>query len=207
MNDFHDDPRYPSPVSDDALVRCVQEVADHVVTDGWGQPPRMFSLVATAAIAAAEPHLLDQLEEGSELTPVEQHPLPGDLHGNPGALEEYLGTSSWSADVAGCLLVQEILVLPPTATTELDTAVEAALSGDHAADDVLRAAAGAHPERRAARLLTAVLRDGRSECALALAPEEDDDPFADPELRTGSNLAPGLVHALLATFDASDDDR
>lgn len=205
VSDFHGDPRYPSPVSDDALVRCVQEVAEHVAGDGWGRPPRMYSLVHTASIAAAEPHLLDQLEAGSELTPVEQHPLPDDLHGNPAALEEYLGTTSWSPDVAGCLLVQEILVLPPSAVADLDSVVGAALSDDNAADDVLRAAAGAHPDRRAARLLTAVLRDGRSESALALA-AEDDDSFADPELRTGANLAPGLVHALQATFDGTDDD-
>lgn len=204
MSDF-DGTDHSAQISGDALQRCVQEVADHVAPDGWGQPPRMFALVPTAAIAAAEPHLLDQLEAGSELTPIEQHPLPGDLHGGSAAIEEYLGTTSWSSGVAGCLLVQEILVLPPTAEDELDTAVSTALSGDNAADDVIRAAAGTHPDRRAARLFAAVLRDGRSECALALAPEDDDDPFADPELRTGDNLAPDLVHALHATFEDNDD--
>ncbi|MGW0044114.1 PPA1309 family protein [Rhodococcus sp. NPDC003348] len=205
MSDF-DGTSHPDPISDDALPRCVQEVAGHVEPDGWGQPPRMFALVPTAAIAVAEPHLIDQLEAGSELTPIEQHPLPDDLHGGAAALEEYLGTTSWSHGVAGCLLVQEILVLPPTAEVELDSAVSVALSGDNAADDVIRAAAGSHPDRRAARLFAAVLRDGRSECAIALAPDEDDDPFAEPELRTGDNLAPGLVHALHATFEATDDD-
>lgn len=202
MSDF--DGTSPTPISADALPRCVQEVAQHVDPDGWGQPPRMFALVPTAAIAAAEPHLLDQLEAGSELTPIEQHPLPQDLHGTGAALEEYLGTTSWSSGVAGCLLVQEILVLPPTATVELDSVVETALAGDNPADDVIRAAAGTHPERRAARLIAAVLRDGRAECAVALAPDED-DPFAEPELRTGPNLAPGLVHAMHATFEATDD--
>ncbi|MFD4293086.1 PPA1309 family protein [Rhodococcus sp. NPDC058505] len=205
MNDFDGTP-HPARISADALPRCVQEVAGHVDPDGWGQPPRMFALVPTAAIAVAEPHLIDQLEAGSELTPIEQHPLPDDLHGTGTAIEEYLGTTSWSEGVAGCLLVQEILVLPPAASEELNSAVSAALAGDNPADDVIRASAGAHPERRAARLFAAVLRDGRSECALALAPDEDDDPFAEPELRTGENLAPGLVHALHATFEATDDD-
>ena len=33
-----------------------------------------------------------------------------------------------------------------------------------------------------------------------------DDPFAEPELRTGDNLAPGLVHALQATLEADPED-
>ncbi|MGW4481423.1 PPA1309 family protein [Rhodococcus triatomae] len=210
MNDF-DAADHQAPISSDALTRCVQEVAAHVGADGWGQPPKMFALVPTAQIAIAEPHLLDQLEDGSELTPIEQHPLPEDLHGGSAALEEYLGTTSWAAGVAGCLVVQEILVLPPSAAADLDSAVGgadlgAALGRDNSADDVIRAAAGAHPDRRAARLIAAVLRDGRSECAIALAPEDDDDPFAEPELRTGDNLAPGLVHALQATLEADPED-
>lgn len=205
MNDF-DATDHQAPISTDALIRSVQEVAAHVGADGWGQPPKMFALVPTSQIAVAEPHLLDQLESGSELTPIEQHPLPDDLHGGSAALEEYLGTTSWAPGVAGCMVVQEILVLPPSAASDLDTAVDAALGRDNAADDVIRAAAGAHPERRAARLIVAVLRDGRSESALALAPEDDDDPFAEPELRTGDNLAPGLVHALQATLEADPED-
>ncbi|GAA4479987.1 PPA1309 family protein [Rhodococcus olei] len=210
MSDFDGDYTHPGPsgaetYSAQALARCVREVADHVDAGGWGQPPQMFALVPTAALAAAEPDLLDQLEDGAELTPVEQEPFPEDVGGGSPALDEFLATTSWPAGVVGCVLVQEIVVLPPDAASALDSAVAPVLADEHAADEMARATAGAHPERRDARLIAAVLRDGPSACVLALKPDED-DPDAEPELLTHEDLAPNLVNALYATFDVTDDD-
>ncbi|MFC4602430.1 PPA1309 family protein [Rhodococcus kronopolitis] len=198
---YNDQPHF----SPDALSRCVREVADFVDAAGWGQPPTMFALVPTAVLVAAEPDLHDQLEDGAELTPIEQESFPEDVGGGSPALDEFLATSSWPEGVVGCVLVQEIVVLPPTAESDLDHAVAPVLTDEHAADEIARATADAHPERRTARLIVAVLRDGPSACVLALKPD-DDDPDAEPELLTHEDLAPNLVHALYATFDATDDD-
>ncbi|SEL97911.1 PPA1309 family protein [Rhodococcus maanshanensis] len=195
---------HPADFSVDALPRCVREVSDFVDAGGWGQPPTMFALVPTAVLAAAEPDLIDQLEDGAELTPVEQEPFPEDIGGGTPALDEFLSTTSWPAEVVGCVLVQEIVVLPPTAESDLDSAVAPVVTDEHAADEIARATANAHPERRDARLIAAVLRDGPSVCVLQLKPE-DDDLDAEPELLTYEDLAPNLVNALYATFDAPDD--
>ncbi|RJO79890.1 hypothetical protein D5S18_01060 [Nocardia panacis] len=183
------------------LARCVREVAEFVDAEGWGRPPQMFALVPTADLVAAEPALLDQLEDGSELTPVAQEAFPDDISGGSMALDEFLATTSWPPAVRGCLLVQEIVVLPPTAESTLDDALTPLLADHDAADAAARAAAVAHPERREARLFAAVLREGQSLCLLQLRPEDEDDFGAELDLRTYPNLAPNLVEALLNTFE------
>lgn len=190
----------------DALARCVREVVEFVDARGWEQPPQMFALVPTEELAAAEPSLLDQLEDGCELTPIEQEAFPDDIGGGSPALDEFLATTSWPESVVGCALTQEIVVLPPDAEADLDDALVPLLADRDAADDAARTAAREHPERRSGRLIAAVLRDGPSLCLLQLQPDEDADPYADLELLTYENLAPNLVHALYATFDAAEDD-
>ena len=91
-------------------------------------------------------------------------------------------------------------MLPPDAESTLDDALAPLLADHDAADAAARAAAESHPERREARLLAAVLRDGASLCLLQLRPE-DDEEFADLDLLTYPNLAPNLVEALHNTFD------
>ncbi|ANZ24628.1 hypothetical protein A4U64_07850 [Rhodococcus sp. WB1] len=195
---------HPVP-SEDALRRCVGEIVDFVDAGGWGQPPTMFALVPTALLAASEPTLLDQLDEGHEYTPVEQEAFPDDVEGGSPALDEFLATTSWPESVAGCALVQEIVVLPPSAESDLDDALVPLLADPHAADEAARAAAHGHPERRDARLIAAVLRDGPSLSLLQLRPTDEDDPFAGIELRTYDNLAPNVVSALYATLEPGDD--
>lgn len=192
-------------LSDESLRRCVHEVIDFVDAGGWGQPPTMFAIVPTALVAAAEPSLLDQLDQGAELTPVEQGELPDDVEGGSPALDEFLATTSWPAEVVGCALVQEIVVLPPEAESDLDDASAPTLADRHSADEAARVAAQSHPDRREARLIAAVLRDGPSIALLQLRPTDDDDPFAGMELRTYDNLAPGVVAALYATLEADED--
>jgi hypothetical protein len=161
----------------------------------------MFALVPTADLVAAQPELEEQLDEGDELTPVAQEAFPDDITGGSIALDEFLATTSWPPAVHGCVLVQEIVVLPPDAESTLDDALAPLLADHDAADAAARAAAEAHPERREARLFAAVLRDGASLCLLQLRPEDDADDFGDLDLRTYPNLAPNLVEALHHTFE------
>ena len=197
--------RLPVP-SERALARAVHEIIDFADAEGWDRPPVMFALVPTVLLAAAEPTLADQLDEGHEYTPIAQDDFPEDVEGGSPALDEFLATTTWPDSVAGCALVQEVVILPPTAENELDDAFASLLADAHAADEAARHAAHSHPERRAARLISAVLRDGPSLSLLQLRPLDDDDPFAGAELRSYDNLAPHVVAALYATLEAGDDD-
>jgi hypothetical protein len=127
---------------------------------------------------ASQPELADQLDQGSELTPVAQEPMPN------GDLAAALGGIMWPELVTGCALAQEIVVLPPEAEAELPT-------GDD--DEEMRRMAAEHPQRREARLVAAVLRDGSAVCLLRLRGEGG-------ELVESTDLAPNLTNALLATL-------
>ncbi len=194
----HDD---PVQVFDDAaLGRAAREAIEFVDPQGWGQPPQLFGLVPTALLATSQPEWADILDDGASLTVIEQEPLPGDPQGGSAELDHVLATTTWPEEVVGCALVQEIIVLPPNAEADLDGALEPHLADADAADRAGRAAAENHPERRTARMVAAVLRDGHRITLLTLQPE-DDDPFADSDLLRADQLAPGLIQGLLATFD------
>ncbi|WP_280449577.1 PPA1309 family protein, partial [Nocardia brasiliensis] len=146
------------------LARSVREVAEFVDAEGWGRPPQMFALVPTADLVAAQPELLEQLDEGAELTPVAQESFPDDITGGSMALDEFLATTSWPPAVQGCVLVQEIVVLPPDAESTLDAALVPLLADHDAADAAPRAAGAAQPETPAAPRLSAVVREGAGGC-------------------------------------------
>lgn len=180
-----------SQLSPTALSTCVREVAEFVAAAGWNQAPQLFALVPTDELAAAEPALAPDLG-GGELTPVAQEELADDE-----GLATALATLTWPDGVSGCALVQEILILPPAAEAEVD-ALDPEQVLTHAA---------AHPDRREARLLAGVLRDGSALCLLQLrpvepAPADDDSAAAETgvELLEHPELAPNLVAALHATF-------
>ncbi|WP_188984976.1 PPA1309 family protein [Saccharopolyspora thermophila] len=162
-----------------ALPSAAREIEEFVGAAGWDQPTQVFALVPTRQLLAAEPGLADQLDPDSPLTPIAQESLPAE------DLAEALGRIAWPDQVSGCALVQEIVVLPPEA--------EAELPGD--ADEARRVAAE-HPERREARLVAAVLRDGGEACVMRLRAEgaEGGEVIQDPR------LAPNLLAALRATF-------
>ncbi|MFE3192355.1 PPA1309 family protein [Nocardia sp. NPDC059240] len=192
-----------------ALYRSIREVAEYVDGEGWDRPPQMFALVPTADLVAAEPGLLDQLDAHNALTPIAQEPFPVDIAGEADAmaLDEFLGTTSWPASVEGCVLAQQIVVLPPDAEQTLDDAIAPLLADREAADEAARRAALTHSERRDARLFVGVLRDGTSLSLLQVRPAEDEeDPFGDLELRTAPDLATGLVEALRNTLENDPDD-
>ena len=189
----------PPILSPDALGSAIREVIEFVDAAGWGQPPQLFALVPTSLLADTQPEWVDE-HDTSELTLIEQEPLPVSPESGLAELEHVLATTSWPSEVEGCALVQEIIVLPPEAENDLDDALGPLLADPDAADHVARNAAEALPESRTARLAAAVLRDGRTLSLLQLAP--DDDDFDGPiELLQHPDLAPNLVAALAATLE------
>jgi hypothetical protein len=169
----------PVPPPNNALVTVVREVEEFVASGGWDQVPQLFALVPTAELLAAQPELADRVDPDAALVPVAQDALP------ESDLADALAGIMWPAAVHGCALAQEILVLPPAAEETLPSGVDA---------DALRAAAAEHPERREARLVAAVLRDGSAACVLRLRDQDSD------QLIEAADLAPNLTTALLATL-------
>ncbi|MEZ0091024.1 PPA1309 family protein [Streptacidiphilus sp. EB129] len=167
------------------ITRAVLEIDEYASGLGWDQPARLFALVDTAALLKNEPGLARQLglEPGTadQLTPIEQDEVP---KGTP--LDSFLGTIAWPDAVAGCALVVERLILPPTAEGRMPEGVS---------EKELTAWVARHPERQEVRMTVAVLRDGSRETALRL--REKDAPR---EVLTGPDLVPGLAEALLTTF-------
>jgi hypothetical protein len=152
---------------------------------GWDLPATLYALVPTQLLAAdpaaASVLALDDTAAAADideaaLTPIAQDELPD------GPLDGVLAQIGWPEEVVGCALCQEIVMLPPSAETELED-----LSAD---------SAGEHPQRREARLVVAVLRDGRSASILRLRSTAE----SGEDLLTGPNLAPNLVAALSATL-------
>jgi hypothetical protein len=165
------------------LQETLVEIERHVASAGWDQPPQIFALARTSDLLAREPEFAASLGLGGAevppdaLIPVEQDPLPD------GPLDESLRQIGWPAEVLGCALVQEVVVLPP--------AVQEALPQHGGVLDW----AAEHPDRREARLAVAVLRDGSRACTVRLRGADEE------ELLVGEDLAPNLAEALLATLD------
>ena len=97
------------------LLQTLVEIERHVADSGWDQTPLLFALARTSDLVVREPAFAAQLGIGPEelpddaLTPVEQDALPD------GPLDESLAQIAWPDEVAGCALVQEVVMLPPEA--------------------------------------------------------------------------------------------
>jgi hypothetical protein len=175
---------------DTALTQALIELEQHVAREGWDQEPRLFALVDTAELIAAEPRLAAALApetvhlEGAigplrAYTSIEQEGFPGGK-----ALDEALGTIGWPATVLGAALVIERVMLPPAAEAEMPS------------DDVdLDTWAAAHPERQEVRIAVGVLRDGARDCALRLRAKD-----TDHDVLSGPDLVPNLADALAETL-------
>jgi hypothetical protein len=168
-----------------ALRAAVVEVEQHASGSGWDQPARLFALVPTLELAAAEPELAAQLgiNDGSHppLTPVEQ-----ELDDVQQSLEQLLGQIVWPETVVGALAVLERVVLPPEA--------EAAVPADP--EEAARYAAG-HAAREDVRIAVGVLRSGESHCVIRMRSHDRDD-----ELIHGAAVVPDLVEVLRETLVA-----
>ncbi|MET0863104.1 MAG: PPA1309 family protein [Nakamurella sp.] len=171
-------PAKPDWWEDPDLALAVAEVEEFAGSAGWDQPAQLFALVNTAELLAAQPGLATSL--GSAVfTPVAQEALPA------GELSEALAQISWPDEVAGCVLVQEIVVLPPGAQELLSD--DPAVAAQQAAE---------HPDRAEARLVAGVLRDlPGGACLMRLRGDNDDSPLR------GGDLAPNLLAVLRLTFE------
>lgn len=163
------------------LEALVREVEDHVASGGWDQPTRLFALVPTDTLIAANPELVSELGLSGELplTSVEQE-LEDTLE-----LEELLGTIAWPEDVQGAIVVLERIVLPPSAESGLP---------DNSDSELIQAAAD-HPDRRDVRIVSAVLRTGQNLNALRYRTHDTADQVA-----VAPNLVERLNESLAATF-------
>jgi hypothetical protein len=166
------------------LQETLVEIERHVAGAGWDQRPQLFALARTADLVVREPDFAAELglDPGAvptdALTPVEQDALPD----RP--LDEALSEIGWPAEVEGCALVQEVIMLPPEVEETMPRHAEVV---DWVAE---------HPQRREARLAVAVLRDGSRACTVRLRGEDED------ELLVGPDLAPALADALAATLES-----
>ena len=166
------------------LRSVVAEVERHASVAGWDAPSRLFALVRTTDLAAAEPALaaeLGILDDAAELyTPVEQ-----ELEEHSGSLEELLGRITWPDAVEGALAVVERVVLPPEAEVDVpdDPGAAAEYAAGHVASEDVRIAVG-------------VLRSGEAHCVLRMRSHDSDDAVLH-----GPDVVPGLVLALRETLE------
>ncbi|CUU58846.1 hypothetical protein CcI49_31895 [Frankia sp. CcI49] len=159
------------------LTSVVLEVERHVAELGWDQPSQVYALADTSELLMREPGLAPHIGDAppGSLTPVEQEPLP------QGRLDEVLAGIGWPPEVLGCVLVTELVVLPPSAEAEVP----------YDERDIEHWAAN-HPERQDVRLAVGVTRAGMH--ASCLRVRGDDELVIDPD------LADNLVDGLLDTF-------
>lgn len=168
-----------------ALAAAAREIEEFVATTGWDQQPQLFALVATATLLADQPGLAGRLDAAAALTPVAQEALPD------GELDTALAGIQWPDAVAGCALVQEIVVLPPAAQADLGELPEDPAQA--------RRTVAEHPQRREGRLVAAVLRDGAGACVLRLRADPGNDRGPE-EVVEDPQLAPNLLRALRETL-------
>ena len=164
------------------LTFVVRELEQHAAQGGWDQPSQLFALVPTTDLLARQPELAAALADAGALTPVQQEDISGE------EVEALLERIAWPEAVIGCAAVVERLVLPSEADEDLpDDPAEAA------------AYAASHPDRQEMRIVAAVTRDGRSQCAFRLRAYDEDD-----KVLIGPDLVPALLELLHATLEAPD---
>lgn len=164
----------------DALAAALVEVERHVGRLGWDQPARLFALVRTTDLLAAEPSLAEHLSGGFSdgYSSIEQEDF------RPGSdLAETLARIAWPPTVAGCALALERAFLPADAETELPDDPDAAVR-----------AVAEHPRRLDLRVVVGVTRDGQRHGVARVR-------GADGELLGGADLVPALAAALAHTLE------
>lgn len=161
------------------LPATVTEIERQLAESGWDQPPKLYALVETGHLQANEPALADLLKDSDPegLTPVEQEPIETDV-------AEFLSGIEWPESVAGCALVNEVVMLPDGAAEERPSDVDE------------EAWAAAHPDARDVRLVVGVLRGGERASVLRIRGREG----AEDDLLAAPDLVPNLAIALLATL-------
>jgi len=159
------------------LASAVIDVERYAATKDWGQRPQLYALTRKGTIQDPTPKVAEVLQgkRDDALIPIEQdRPMLG-------APDKVLATIGWAEEVEGCVLVTELVVLPPGAEKEAP--------GEPVAAEKW---AASRPDGKRARLAVGVLRDGSFTCCLQLENEE--------ELIVAPDLADDLVAALFATL-------
>lgn len=174
---------HPIEFSPQALNKAMLEAVDFVHAEGWDAAPTLFALVPTSLLIDH----LDDPEDAAPLTLVVQDNLPDNLDAGSEALVDYISRVAWPAEIAGCILAQEIRFRDTT-------------DGP-----------GAAP--RPARLFSGVLRPQELELTLLqLRPTEEElataGPFAEDqvELRGGPEVAPGVLAAMRHSLEQDPDE-
>jgi hypothetical protein len=160
------------------LTEVVLEIEEYVAATGWNQPRRLYALAHTADLLAYDPSLSEHLGDSASrpLTPIEQEDLP------EGPLEQVLATIGWPPEVEGCVLVTELVLLPPSAEKEIPYE-----------DYEIDIWATTHPERQDVRVAVAVTRSGAYSSCLRRRLDET-EVVVDPD------VADALIDGLFATF-------
>lgn len=167
----------------DALLAALADIERHVSSAGWDQPARLFALVETQQLVAAEPALAEHLAGAlpDSFSAVEQDGFhAGD------DLERALARIYWPDTVAGCAIAVERAFLAPEHEAEIP-------NDDSAADFVAN-----HADRQDVRVVVGVLRDGTHHGLARIVSAPDD-------LLGGEDLVPGLAAALLGTLKETPD--
>lgn len=180
-----DDQPADAQPGDDALTAAMIELERFIGQQGWEQPPRLFALVHTDELIAADPQLIEQQglrgsAQGGHpdaLTAIEQEDFePGtDLVGG-------LAGIFWPPAVFGCAISLESSFLPAHAETSLPDDPQAASR-----------AVRAHPDRQDVRLVMGVTRDGARHGVGRLV-SQPDELLGAPDLVAG--LGDVLAHTL-----------
>lgn len=167
-----------------ALTACLLEIERHVAEAGWDQPARLYALVPTAELLAAEPSLAAQLgltePEPGALSSIEQDVVTlrsADADDLLTALERI----AWPPSVFGCAVALERVFLP--------AGLEAGIPADPA--EAARYVA-AHPRRQEVRVVVGVTRDEARHGVGRL--RSTGDLFGD------ADLVPGLASVLASTL-------
>lgn len=169
-------------MTDDALVAALLEIERHVAHGGWDQPARLFALVPTAELLAAEPTLAPQLARSDGIPEGALSSVEQDGFHTGGELVDDLELIAWPPTVHGCAVAVERLFVPPH--------VEADIPDD---PDAASSFVSDHPDRRDVRVVVGVTRTG-ARYGLARVRTNPDDLLA------GDDLVPGLSSALSRTL-------
>lgn len=169
-------------MSTDALVAALMEIERHVAHGGWDQPARLFALVPTADLVAAEPTLAEQLERPGGLPEGALSSIEQDGFRTGDDLLDALDRITWPPTVFGCALAVERLFVPTHVEPDIPD------DPDAAADFV-----AAHPERHDVRVVVGVTREGGRYGLARLKTDPGD-------LLASDDLVPGLGAALTRTL-------
>ena len=175
--------RASQPVTDPLSIAAL-DTERHVGSAGWDQPPRLFALVPTAELLTREPQLAagltvsDQIE--GALTAIEQEDLP-----ETDSIESLLGQIAWPDTVARLRHRRRAPRRPTGGRARPPLATTTRRWPSSPGTPTVATSGCSRPSTR----------DGSSICLLRQREHDSDDRVA-----TGSDIAPGLVAALRATF-------